>query len=280
MNRLVWLGVALPLLASAEPGPGGTAPLPADNGLRLERLPDGTRYALIGNPAAKRAPTLFVFQGDIDVARREPLYTEVGRIVAKAGFLAVVIDAPAHGEDRRADEPVELPGWRARVDRGEDLVGAFLARSRAVLDHLVNTGAADPARVAAVGTSRGGFLAFHFAAAEPRVRCVGGIAPVTDLLALREFNGTPAAAAAEALALARLAPALAGRPAWLCIGNRDARVSTEAAIAFSRALVAAAPADAPAPVTLLVHDGDGHRSTPADHERLAAWLLAQPALRP
>lgn len=278
MMRPFLLCLMLPVLALAEPTPKDTPPV--DTGLRLERLPDGTRYALIGDPAAKRAPTLFVFQGDIDVARREPIYTEVGRIVAKAGFLAVVIDAPAHGEDHRPGEPAELAGWRTRVDRGDDLVGSFVVRSRTVLDHLVKTGAADPARVAAVGTSRGGFLAFHFAAAEPRVRCVGGIAPVTDLLALREFSDTPAVTAAQSLALATLAPRLAGRPAWLSIGNRDTRVSTESAIAFSRTLVAAAPAGAPAPVTLLVHDGEGHRSTPADHERLAAWLLAQPALRP
>jgi dienelactone hydrolase len=244
--------------------------------LRVERLPDGTRYALIGAKPAQPAPTLFVLQGDIDVARREPIYTEVARLLALQGFVSVVIDAPGHGEDHRPDEPTELAAWNWRVNQGQDLVGGFVARARSVLDHLIREKITDPDRVAACGTSRGGFLAFQLAAHEPRIRCVGGISPVTDLLALREFNATTNRAAAEALALARLAPQLAGRPAWICIGNNDARVSTAAAITFSRALVAGAPPDRETvPVELLVHSGPGHRSTLQDHERLAAWLLAQ-----
>lgn len=244
--------------------------------LRMERLPDGTRYALIGAKPDRPAPTLFVLQGDIDAARREPLYTEVARLLVPHGFIGVVIDAPGHGEDHRPDEPAELASWNWRVDRGQDLIGGFLTRAKAVLDHLIREKIADQEKIAACGTSRGGFLAFQLAAYEPRVRCVGGISPVTDLLALREFNGTTNRPAAEALALVNLARRLAGRPVWICIGNDDARVSTDAAIAFSRALVASAPAGREnTPVELLVHAGSGHRSTVQDHERLAAWLLAQ-----
>ncbi len=244
--------------------------------LRVERLPDGTRYALIGAKPGHPSPTLFVLQGDIDVARREPIYTEVARLLAPRGFVSVVIDAPGHGEDHRPGEPAELAAWNWRVDQGQDLIGGFVARARDVLDHLIREKITDPDKVAACGTSRGGFLAFQLAAHEPRIRCVGGISPVTDLLALREFNATTNRAAAEALALSNLASRLASRPAWICIGNNDTRVSTAAAIAFSRALVASAPPDRDiAPVELLVHAGPGHRSTVQDHQRLAAWLLAQ-----
>lgn len=253
---------------------------PDSSGLRVERLPDGLRYALLGEHLVRPSPTLFIFQGDIDVALKEPLYTEIGRIMARHGFLTVVLDAPAHGEDHRPGEPAELAAWRWRVSHGQDLVGDFTRRAHAVLDHLIAAGYTDPSRIAAVGISRGGFLAFQFAAAEPRIRCVGGISPVTDLGALREFDGLAGNPQVQALALTRRAPQLAGRPAWLCIGNRDDRVSTEAAIIFSRALVAATPAGQSAPVTLLVHDIAGHHSTSVDHERLAAWLLAQPALQP
>lgn len=269
LRVLALLALALPFARLG--GDESSSPL-----LRVERLPDGTRYALIGAKAAQPAPTLFVLQGDIDVARREPIYTEVARLLAPRGFISVVIDAPGHGEDHRPDEPAELASWNWRVNQGQDLVGGFVARARAVLDHLIREKITDPDRVAACGTSRGGFLAFQLAAHEPRIRCVGGISPVTDLLALREFSATTNQAAAEALALARLAPQLAGRPAWICIGNNDARVSTAAAIAFSRALVAGTPPDREiAPVELLVHAGPGHRSSVQDHERLAAWLLAQ-----
>ncbi len=249
---------------------------PGNTGLRLERLADGTRFALLGDRPVQPAPTLFVFQGDIDTAMREPIYTEVGRILARRGWLAVVIDAPAHGEDHRPGEPKELAAWNWRVEHGEDLVGGFILRARTVLDHLIQTNQTDPARVAAVGTSRGGFLAFHFAAAEPRIRCVGGISPVTELSALREFAATTHRAAVDSLSVASLAPRLAGRPAWISIGNKDDRVSTEAAIAFSRALVAAAaPGVETIPVELRVHATPGHRSTAQDHTQLAAWLGEQ-----
>lgn len=257
------------------------AAAPSDAGIRMERLPSGVRYGLIGNPPAGPAPTLFVFQGDIDTAQKELIYTEVARLMGPAGFLSVLIDAPAHGDDRRQNEPAELLGWRYRVERGEDLVGDFVGRCQAVLDHLVKAGMSDPERVAAVGTSRGGFLAFHLAAADPRVRCVGGMAPVTDLLMLREFNGLPDLSAANRFALVRLSARLQNRPVWLSIGNRDERVGTEATIAFSRALIASATPTpgSNVPVTLLVHDGEGHRSTATDHQRLAQWLLAQPLLQ-
>ncbi|MBS0632002.1 MAG: prolyl oligopeptidase family serine peptidase [Verrucomicrobia bacterium] len=263
--------VAFTLKASASPD---------SSGLRVERLPDGMRFALLGERLARPCPTLFVFQGDIDVALKEPLYTEVGRIMARHGFLTVVLDAPAHGEDHHPGEPAELAAWRWRLVHRQDLVGDFTRRARAVLEHLIAAGYTDPARVAAVGTSRGGYLAFQFAADEPRIRCAGGISPVTDLGALREFDGLALNPSVQALALSHRAPQLAGRPVWICIGNRDERVGTEAAIAFSRALVAATPAGQSAPVTLLVHDVAGHHSTLEDHERLAAWLLSQPALRP
>lgn len=256
----------------------GNEPPPAV-AMTMLRLPNGLRFGLIGEKAGHPAPTLFVLQGNLDVARREPIYTEVARILAKHGFMSVMLDAPAHGEDHRPGESTELAAWAARVEGGEDLVGGFTANARAVLDYLVQERYADPARVAACGTSRGGFLAFHLAAVEPRVRCVGGIAPLTDLLALREFSGVTRRADAAALALPTLAPRLAGRPAWVCIGNADARVGTEQVIAFTRALVQATAATqkepAAVPVDLIVNSSLGHRSSVHDHELLAAWLLQQ-----
>lgn len=241
------------------------------------RLPNGLRFGLIGEHRGQPAPTLFVLQGDLDVARTESIYTEVARLLARHGFMSVMLDAPAHGEDHRPDEPTELAAWRARLERGEDFIGGFTANARAVLDYLVKEGYTDPSRVAACGTSRGGFLAFHLAAVEPRIRCVGGIAPVTDLTALREFNATTRRPQAEALALVTLVPKLAGRAAWACIGNNDTRVGTDQAIAFMRALVRVGAKGKkegePVPVELIVDSSPGHRSSVHDHELLAAWML-------
>ncbi|MBS0662981.1 MAG: alpha/beta fold hydrolase [Verrucomicrobia bacterium] len=274
--RLSHLVLTLLGAASAALAAQAATPAPAV-AMTLLRLPNGERIGLIGEHPGQPAPTLFVLQGTLDVARAEPIYTEIARLLAKHGYMSVLLDAPGHGEDHRPNEPTELNSWRERLDHGEDFVASFTARARAVLDYLVKERYADPSRVAACGTSRGGFLAFQLAAAEPRIRCIGGISPVTDLRALREFDHAQRPAAADALALIRVVPQLAGRPAWISIGNNDHRVSTEAAIAFSRALVHAGATKVkdgdPVPVELIVNTSPGHRSSFHDHELLAEWML-------
>lgn len=242
----------------------------------IQRLPDGQRALVLGRIEGRAQPLLFIFQGNIDAAIETPLYTEVGRILAADGVLSVVLDAPAHGADAVPGEPPELSGWAHRIAQGKPFLGPFLQRASAALDHFIAIGWADPSRVAACGTSRGGFLAFHFAAHDPRIRAAAGIGPVTDLAALREFSSLTPPPPSAPLALATLAPRLAGRPVWLCIGNDDTRVSTAQAIAFAQAVVAANRAlpspPSPIPVDLVVQASPGHRSFPADHRRLALWL--------
>jgi len=262
------------LLISGSPGFGSSAP--AGTPGPVIRLPDGQRCLVIGRQEGGAQPLLFVFQGSIDTALTEPLYTEVARLLAPAGVLSVVLDAPAHGGDARPGEPPELSGWAHRVAHGKPLLDPFLTRVSAALDHFIAIGWADPTRIAACGTSRGGFLAFHVAAHDRRIRAAAGIAPVTDLAALREFSSLSPPPDASALALATLAPRLAGRPVWLCIGNDDTRVDTDRAIVFARAVVAANRAlpspPSPIPVDLLVQSTPGHRSFAADHRRLSIWL--------
>lgn len=68
-----------------------------------------------------------------------------------------------------------------------------------------------------------------------------------------------------------LAPALAGRPVWISIGNRDRRVDTDRCITFTRAVVAATPPEVKlVPLHLLVLPTDNHRQTDQAHEQAAA----------
>lgn len=267
------IGWAMVTIVLASPV---SAALPA---MQIHRLPDGVRFAVIGERPSQPAPTLFVLQGSLESIEGEPTYTKVVRILSGSGFIGVALDAPAHGENMRVGEPPELKGWRARVERGEDFVSSFVGHARSVLDYLIAEGYTDPEKVAACGTSRGGFLAFHFAAMEPRIKLVAGISPVTDLMALQEFEGIPASEGAGKLSLAKLALQLAGRRVWVSIGNHDLRVGTDRAIEFTRALVTnAAPprrTDAVIPVELLVSPTAGHANIDAAHELLAAWIIRQ-----
>jgi dienelactone hydrolase len=245
----------------------------------LSTLPPSLPCALLP-PRPGPAPTLLLFAtAGADTLAAEP-YGRVGRLLHARGWNVASLDLPCHGADARAGEPAELAGWAARAAAGEDFVASFRARVSDAIQRLAAAGIADPARIAAAGTSRGGFMAFHAAAGDPRIRAVAAFAPVTDLLALSEFAGQAGNPLARRLALSNAAEALAGRAAWITIGNADARVGTDRAIAFARALAAACQARALAPdVTLRVLPVPGHTSLAQWHDEAEDWLARTVAVQ-
>ena len=247
----------------------------------VRQTPDKVPYGLIGDVENRKAPapTLVVFAHSIETMQKQTVYTEACAILAKQGWVSVIIEPPCHGADIRPGEPEQLNGWRHRVDNGEDLIGPFAKRASAVLDLLIEQKIADPTRVAAFGTSRGGFLAYHFAAIDPRIKATSAVSPVTRLTALREFTTMNHRENAEKLDVAKLGSALAGKAVWLSIGNNDARVNTDDAIEFTRSVVRATARpdtpDAQIPVELIVGPAKGHSKIDQAHELLAVWLVAQ-----
>ncbi len=238
---------------------------PAFPPMRLLKTAEGTRFGLFGEKPAAPATTLFIFATGIDEMGSDPTryYTQTGRDLAKDGWLYVVLDPPCHGYDHKEGEPAALMGWAHRVKAGQDLMEPFVKRCSAVLDHLIAEGYTDPNRVAASGTSRGGFCALHFAAGEPRVRAVTGVAPVTNPLALAEFKGVTDEQA-KSINIDRLTDRLAGRIVWLSIGNDDARVSTDDCVRLARNIVTTTrrlkPEMKVVPVELLIGPSEGHRA--------------------
>lgn len=239
----------------------------------LRQTPGGSAFALLPPQSGGPAPTLLLLAwSGVDTLTAEP-YSRVGRLLHAQGWNVASLDLPCHGADRRAEEASELEGWVARTARGEDFVAAFRQRVNDVLAHLVTTGIADSARLAAAGTSRGGFMAFHAAAGNPDIRAVAAFAPVADLRLLTEFAGQAANPLLARLALQSEVAALAGRAAWITIGDADPRVSTGETVAFARALELAAQARAlPAAVVLRVVSAPGHCSLPEWHDAAAAWF--------
>src|SRR5262249_11989319 len=152
--------------------------------------PAGVRFALIGEKGSKPAATLFFFAGAARSTLLSADFTKCGHHLMKDGVLLVSIDIPAHGNDvRKGEPPGGITGWRYRLEKGSDPIRPFAKKVSGVIDHLVKEGYTDPKRLGVVGTSRGGFIASHVAAADPRFRTIVQFAPVTDLLAVREFHG-------------------------------------------------------------------------------------------
>ena len=248
--------------------------------MRVLHTPAKTRFGIFGEKPSAPAPTLFVFAISIGDMGKRLVYTEAGKYLARDGWLYVTLDPPCHGHDRDKDEPPNLVGWAHRVKNGTHLTEPFVERCVDVLDYLVQQGYTDPKRVAASGTSRGGFCALHFAAAEPRVRAVAGVSPVTNLLALREFEGVTEEQVRN-LNISRLAGKLADRAVWLSIGDNDQRVGTDDCTAAARQLSEdprrrQAGAGA-APVELIVEPSEGHHPVKDAYARAARFILEQTA---
>lgn len=278
LNRIPCSCFPILILALSVFG-GVAADLPADDvvaAVTILRTPKGVRFGVQGEKGKSPSPTLFVFASRIEDSLGNDTYNKVGRLVAKQGVISVSLDVPCHGEDTKVGEPAGLSGWRARIEKGEDWVGDFAAKVKDVLDHLIDQGYTEPKRVAVCGTSRGGFIALHMAASESRFRCAAAFAPVTNLLALSEFNGMANPAPASALSIINRSDQLSGRPIWVCIGNNDQRVSTDDLIAFTRKVAAVSIAQKkPANVELHVMPSLGHTIHPTAHDEAAAWIATQ-----
>jgi dienelactone hydrolase len=238
-----------------------------------------TRFCMLPRNGLEPAPTLLLFAmaGD-DTLLTEP-YCRVGRLLHAGGWNVFSLDLPCHGADKHGGEPAELEGWAARIGQGEDIVASFRFRVNDVVKHLVAAGVADPNRIVAAGTSRGGFMAFHAAAGNTDIRAVAAFSPVTDLTALGEFAGQEQDPLVQRLSLIHAVEALAGRAAWITIGSADTRVDTASAVAFARSLAAARDKQKlSCDITLRVLPTPGHSSLPEWHDAAAAWL--QQAIMP
>jgi dienelactone hydrolase len=195
-------------------------------------------------------------------------------LLAARGFLCVSLDLPCHGKDNREKFANPLAGWRTRMENGQALIPEFAKKCANVLDYLIAEGYTDPKRIAACGMSRGGFIALHVTARDPRIRCAVAFAPVTNLLALGEYRGMEHSDLVNSLSLANSADKFVGRPIWICIGNQDHRVGTDEAIAFTRAVVKAT--STPGMRALIeLHVTPSHLPDPKSSPKEAAARLAK-----
>lgn len=254
---------------------------PARPAASIQQTADGVTFALLGDKPATPAPTVFVLAQEMKATLDDGYYNRIGRLLREQGFLCVSLDLPCHGADVRAGEQAGgLTGWATRAKQDGNFVEPFTRRVSRVLDHLIAEKYADPQQIAVAGTSRGGFMALHTAAADERFRAAIAFAPVTHLPVLTEFSGLDQHEATRSLSIIHLADKLAGRAVWTAIGNQDARVGTEECIAATRAIVLAAARKQPdpkfvVPVELRVFPIAGHGMYPTAHDDAAAWLLKQ-----
>ena len=246
--------------------------------IELMHTLDGIEFGIWGNTNHEQpAPTLIVLATTIKNTLNSAYYRHCGNQLVKRGYICISINLPCHGDQRVDGEPEGLSGWSHRAARDSDFVAEFNNRLSKVLDHLIKQGVSDPRKIAACGTSRGGFLALHAAIHDPRVKCVAGFAPVTDLSVLREFKSTSERRLVKQLNLIKRAKDLAGRKVWIVIGDQDERVGTDHAIQLAREISRESRKQKlPNQATLHVLPEPRGHTIPDGADRLAAdWILQQ-----
>jgi dienelactone hydrolase len=244
------------------------------NAVTTKATPDGVEFAFQGPIPVKPAPTLIILSGVAQDTLLKSSFIQAGRFLAPQGYLCVSIDLPCHGTQETKGAK-GLSGWAKRAAADDDFVAEFNARMSKVLDYLIAQGWTDPNKITACGTSRGGFLAMRFAAHDKRVKCAVGYSPVTNLRKLSEFRNAASVAGIDAMNLEAHVDKLIGRPIFVVIGDRDDRVSTDAAVQFARSLSAAAlKANVPSGAELhVVSEPKANHTTPAHADKWSArWI--------
>jgi dienelactone hydrolase len=233
----------------------------------------GNRFGIWPEKPGSPAPTLLFFGGSVEEMLADEYQRQCGNLLADKGYICVLVDAPCEGKEKRTDEPGGLDGWRYRLEHNNNFVPGVKARATDVLNYLVAQGYTDPERIAACGISRGGFLAMHFAASDPRVKCTAVFAPVVNLGTLPSFKGAEKHPAVRAVDLMEVADKLVGKPLWIVVGDQDRPIDTDYVIAFARKISRLSGQNSC--IELHVMPEPGGHNTPAGSDRQSALWIAK-----
>lgn len=242
-----------------------------------EKTEQGVSYAMWNVNVPRPAPVVFVFSTTKEESLGNPYYRQCLNHLAPHGFLGVSVDLPYHGEFRKPGVPDGLSGWAYSCQENQDFLQDVLERLSHVLDHLIEKKIVDPERIAACGTSRGGYTALQWTANDPRVACVAAYAPVTELVALREFKGLENNSLVTKLSLSQSVSMFKERPVWIIIGDRDERVSTDFCVTFARSVSKSSLEKGlnPRVEIHVVPEPKGHTTPAGAPEKSARWILSQ-----
>jgi len=221
-------------------------------------------------PASVRRQTLVLFYNGFTAPKEQGLPPGVPNnrvsphIVASllnAGHDVLIPEMPGHGDRKRAWEQVAVAHRDSFTGRGADYLAMARDESSLIVDAVLAQGlVTDPARLAVVGQSWGGFHAIAKLAADPRIRCGVSIMPVCDVTLLPDFADLGDRPRVRSGNLGPdLGAGLAARPLLIIAGSRDTLCTPEHIAAFVSGI---APAYAAAGASdLLQHvvlDDAGH----------------------
>ncbi len=197
-------------------------------------------FAYLGpGPEAGPLPALFYFALSAEESLELDPYNQPALALEGAPFRIFSVTLPCHGPG--FDKHRAMHAWAEAMKSGERFLEDFFDKTVQGIDWLIENLWVDPSHLAAMGLSRGGFVATHIAAREKRIKTLLGFAPLTKLSGVHEFAREEASSRAmilsKTLDLTYLVDSLTHLHSLrFYIGNRDTRVSTDACFHFIRKL--------------------------------------------
>ncbi len=176
-------------------------------------------------------PALFYFALSGKESLTLPPYNQPATSFNDLPVRVFSFDLPFHGDN--FDKVEAMQHWAERFVAGEDFLSPFFDQVVEAISWLVEEGLVLAHPMAAVGLSRGGFIATHIAARVKRLHYLLGFAPLTRLHGTKEFIDLEIAT--DAFDLTHLSTELLHlKNLRFYIGNRDTRVHTDACYQFIR----------------------------------------------
>lgn len=222
-------------------------------------------------------PSVFFFALSAHMSLFEDPFNQSVLRLTQQGIRVFSWDLPFHGPDQSPQEAMQQ--WVQKFIHQPSFISDFLDLCQHHIQYLIDQGLVDSQQMAVVGLSRGGFIATHLAARDPRIQIVLGFAPLTHPQPLVELDTYPENLF-EHLSLITLIDRLIHTRVRFYIGNHDTRVGTDACYQFIRSLTEKAIHQgirSPS-VELILYPSigyKGHGTPPSIFHEGADWLKRQ-----
>lgn len=187
-------------------------------------------YSTSPSHHSEALPTFFYFALSGEESLALDPFNQPVNFLGDAPIRRVSFTLPYHGGELSNTEAVNQ--WGVQLLKGHDWLTPFLADAQKNIIDLIDDGYVDPEKMAVGGLSRGGFIATHLAALEPRIKTILGFAPLTQIGWMQDWRHQADVNLAKSYDLIHVVNKLPGRNLRYYIGNRDLRVGTSACYEF------------------------------------------------